>query len=178
MDASKLASMIASIATALEAHAASADSLENVEIVVSDGVVSVLPRADAACSVLGCTKFAKIRGHCIVHWSQRDTDDCASPRSPEATETSREPTMSPCVPPTNRVVCKAKPAPATRMCKTPGCQSYARRYGRCSRHGGASMCQVTGQCKVGGCTTFARLHGYCLEHYEETLKQAVMAKEC
>ncbi|KDO24602.1 hypothetical protein SPRG_10133 [Saprolegnia parasitica CBS 223.65] len=187
MDGAQVTCLIASVVAAINAHALTAADERALTITVTDGVVSIEAR-NAACSVAGCSKFAKLHGHCIAHWH---TQGCQSPRSQAAAE---PPTMSPNgTTPTTRIVCKAKPAPPTRMCKTPGCQSYARRFGRCSRHGGASLCTVKGcstpsqtggrcrvhgggsQCKVADCTTFARLHGFCLEHYEETLKQAVKA---
>ncbi|EQC36689.1 hypothetical protein SDRG_06124 [Saprolegnia diclina VS20] len=190
MDAATVTSLIASVVAAIQAHAKVAGDESALTITVTDGVVSI-NAANGACAVAGCSKFAKLHGHCIMHWH---TQGCKSPRSPVTP--AEPPTMSPSGPtPMTRIVCKAKPAPATRMCKTPGCQSYARRFGRCSRHGGASLCTVKGcstpsqtggrcrvhgggsQCKVADCTTFARLHGFCLEHYEETLKQAVKASD-
>ncbi|KDO24598.1 hypothetical protein SPRG_10129 [Saprolegnia parasitica CBS 223.65] len=77
------------------------------------------------------------------------------------------------------MLCQVQPS---RMCKVPGCTSYARRRGRCSRHGGAKPCAVhechtpaqTGgycrahgggkHCKVAGCDAFARYQGCCSRH--------------
>ncbi|OQR95408.1 hypothetical protein THRCLA_07889 [Thraustotheca clavata] len=185
MDTSEaLTSFISQVVEAIELNASIISNNKNITIQVVDGVIAIKQdNKRLACAEKGCSKFAKIKEYCIMHSHQRE---CSSPR---LSAQVKEPTMSPILPPKQNL--KQKSAPTTRICKTPGCQSYARRFGRCSRHGGASICLVKGcttpsqtggkcrihgggsLCKIDNCQIFARLQGLCLEHYEASIKEAI-----
>ncbi|KDO24596.1 hypothetical protein SPRG_10127 [Saprolegnia parasitica CBS 223.65] len=109
------------------------------------------------CAISDCSKFAKVHALCLVHARVLSL----------VTSTDASPTTY---------------TKAHRLCSERGCASYARRLGKCSRHGGARLCSVRGcatpaqtagkcrlhgggtLCKQPGCTSFARTGGWCAPH--------------
>ncbi|OQR86683.1 phosphatidylinositol kinase (PIK-G2) [Achlya hypogyna] len=149
----------------------------------------------SVCKVLlvhGCTRYAKIYVLCLIH----------SRANGLKSEVSNNPVYhhldKPCAMPRDSVfVMSGATSPsfskrsssierkailASRACKVVGCYSYARRLGRCSRHGGSNECQIDGcttpaqsrglcrmhgggtLCKTKGCPSFARVKGHCSKH--------------
>ncbi|EQC36684.1 hypothetical protein SDRG_06119 [Saprolegnia diclina VS20] len=122
------------------------------------------------CAIERCTRYAKVDQLCLLHGRLQ------SIRRQARTHVASSP-MSITI--SWDMLHQVQPS---RMCRAPGCTSYARRRGRCSRHGGAKPCAVhecqtpaqTGghcrahgggkHCKAVGCDAFARYQGCCSRH--------------
>ncbi|OQR89018.1 hypothetical protein THRCLA_22761 [Thraustotheca clavata] len=114
------------------------------------------------CSISGCTRFAKVTTLCLTH-NRLHQSNTTSPKIsslPSSTKKEIKKTIQP-----------------SRLCQLEGCFSYARRHGRCSKHGGANICEIEvcttpsqsrGRCRlhggVDGCTKYAKVHSMCLYH--------------
>ncbi|EQC36685.1 hypothetical protein SDRG_06120 [Saprolegnia diclina VS20] len=125
------------------------------------------------CAVDCCTRFAKDGTCCLIH---------SRARSPASTS-----------PPSHMTRLTKKITHVSRACKEPGCYSYARRLGRCSRHGGVNACDVDGcltpaqsrgrcrmhgggtLCKTTGCDAFARFKGHCSKHTQQRRTRSTAA---
>ncbi|KAF0698929.1 Aste57867_10493 [Aphanomyces stellatus] len=112
------------------------------------------------CAISGCTRFAKIQGHCLAHVRHLKPNTPASSSSDHSSH----------------------PVSRNKKCLAPLCKSLARRGGHCTRHGGGRKCKVDtcstnaqtgGFCRVHGggskcrqpdCNQFARFQGLCLHH--------------
>ncbi|KAH9119252.1 hypothetical protein LEN26_006579 [Aphanomyces euteiches] len=123
------------------------------------------------CRSARCERFAKVDGLCLEHFRAADATQERPIISLWFGDAKAEKSRS-----TNDLK-------SVRLCRVEGCSSYARRQGRCSRHGGCIVCSVDGcatpaqiggkcrahgggiRCKSPGCRAFSRAHGLCFRHY-------------
>ncbi|KAF0698894.1 Aste57867_10518 [Aphanomyces stellatus] len=123
------------------------------------------------CTEVDCTRFAKVGGRCLHH-EKLLVAAIAAKASQSIHSLLAVPVTSP----------RKTTNKNSRQCKATGCTSYARRHGKCSRHGGSLTCFVDGcvtpaqidglcrahggkrRCSISGCRGAARQHGLCHSH--------------
>ncbi|ETV77521.1 hypothetical protein H257_08460 [Aphanomyces astaci] len=158
------------------------------------------------CTTHGCPHFAKLGNYCLYHsrafglmslpLRRPYTPTAANDTFPFVRSSDKAHGSDVAAKPQARYDHPNNSLPrlkSARMCRVAGCSSYARRQGRCSRHGGSITCAAEGcatpaqtggkcrahgggsLCKMDGCGAFARTQGLCGQH-RQVAQQTLAAR--